>query len=267
MFRFSPGDQRGQFAIHVLPPDRPELGGGAGRGVLGLVFRQGQQQLRVEEQLGDFVVPLVAQVLADRLGDGVFDIGPFALDDRQGNTVDEQHDVGPPGLVAGGSFDLEFLGDVEDVGGQPSVRVPVDVVERKALGVAADRLLQALAENQQVVDLLVGADESVVQHVFQNLHGGLDVGLAELVLLPLEANPVQFAQLFDEHRFEQHVARLSPPQRDRLARREVAPAQILQELQGRYLRDVVFEEGREIVVHVKPPCTQIQHPPCLNAVP
>ena len=91
---------------------------------------------------------------------GLVEVGSLALDDGERDAVDEQDDVGPAGLVAAGPLDGELLGDVEDV--VPRF-VPVDVAEREALGVALDRLGEALAQGEQVVELLVGPDEPVVE--------------------------------------------------------------------------------------------------------
>ena len=92
-------DERSQRLVHFLPPDCPELRGGASGGVLGLILRDRQQQLRVQEQLGDLVVPLVSQVLTDGFGDWFLDIRTLALHHDQRDAVDEQHHIGAAGHV------------------------------------------------------------------------------------------------------------------------------------------------------------------------
>jgi hypothetical protein len=74
--------------------------------------------------------------------------------------------------VAAGAFDLELFGDVEDiVFGAP----PVNVLEREALRIAADGLLEAFAERDEVEDFLVGSDEAVEGNILQRLHRSLYV--------------------------------------------------------------------------------------------
>ena len=98
-----------------------------------------------------------------------------------GIAVDEEHDVGTAGLVAAATLDHELLGYVVNV---VVGMFPVDVVELKAPGVSLNRLLQAPAQAQQVVDLLVGPQQAVVHDVLQCVHGRQDVALAEGVLAP-----------------------------------------------------------------------------------
>ena len=84
-------------------------------------------------------------MLADAFAQGVPSVGASALDDRQGDAVDEQHDVGPPGLGARVALDHEFVTDVEDV---VLGVIPVDVAHRVAAGVPVDGLLEAFAKGQ-----------------------------------------------------------------------------------------------------------------------
>jgi hypothetical protein len=68
--------------------------------------------------------------------------------------------------VAAAALHLELGGDVEGV--VPRV-LPVDVAQGETLGLAVDVLVEALAEGQQVVDFLAGADQSLEGDVAQRL--------------------------------------------------------------------------------------------------
>lgn len=196
------------------------------------------------------VIPLVPKLLRNRLLDRVLHVGPLALDHGERNPVDEQHDVGAAGVVAAGPLDDVFLRDVKDV-----VRkvVPVDVVERKALHVAADRLLQALAPQQQLIDFLVPADQTVEGELLQGLDGRLDVPLRELELLPLVADRVDLPQLLFQDSVKQDGTQSSASQPHRFILGQVPVAEVLQQLERRHLRDVVFSKGWEFVVHAFSP--------------
>jgi len=113
--------------------------------------------------------------------------------------------------------------------------LPVDVVQREALEVAFDGLLEALAQAEQVVDLLVGPHQAVVEHVLQRLDGCMDISLAEGVLVALVTDRVDPPELLFQDPI-QHDGRLAPAAKgERLGRREVLPAEVLQKLQGRHL--------------------------------
>jgi hypothetical protein len=89
-----------------------------------------------------------------------------------------------------------------------------------------------LAAGAELLDDSTGPVANLVEPHF---HGGTkgDIALLrdrhrhELIFLPLKLNPVQFAKLFDEDFFEQHIGQLAAAQRDGLGGREIRPAQVL----------------------------------------
>ena len=103
-------------------------------------------------------------------------------------------------------------------------------MQRKTLGVALDGLLHATPQAQQVVDLLVGAHQAVVDHVLEHLHGRQDIALAERILIALEADAVDLAELLGKDTIEKHCAHASAAQCQRLLRRQVGVTEVLQEL-------------------------------------
>ena len=223
---------------HVLLPFRPELGRCAGGAIAGLVLVHRQHRLHIGEQARDVLVALVADGLRDGLGH--LDLGRFALDHREGNAVDEQHNVRPTGLDAARALDREFGGHVIDV---VSRVTPVHVVQREALQVALDGLLQRHAQRQQVVHRLIGLEQAVVLDVLQALDGALDVLLAEQVAAALVLDAVQLLQLLAQDFLQQHVAGLAAACGQRLGGRQVLVAQVDQHLQGRDLGEVFFVEA------------------------
>ena len=162
-----------------LSPEGPEFLGRARRAEPGPVHGHRQEQLGVKEKVRNAVVLLVADVLADGLRDGILaraDVRFLALDDRQGDSIHEKNDIRPVMLAAAAALDGKLLRDVIDV----VLRLlPVDVLERVALGVAQDGLLQALAQAEKVVDLFVGADQPIEHEVLQRIDPGDDVVFAE----------------------------------------------------------------------------------------
>ena len=183
----------------------------------------------IEEQARDLIPLLVANVLTDRLADRVFQVRPLALDHDEGNSVHEEHDVGAPRLLTSASLDDELLGDVIDV----ILRVcPVDVIELEALGVPFDRLLHALSEAQQVVDLLVGQHQTVVYDILQGLHSREDVSLTERILAALETDDVLPSKPLGQHLLKHDVCQTPAPGSDGLFWCEIVVSELLQKLQG-----------------------------------
>ena len=187
----------------ILLPHRPELGGCTYRGVLGLVLRDGEEQLRVKEKTGDLVLLLVTDMLANRLTDRVLHVWPLALNDHQRNPVDEKHEVGPTGLLAAAALDYEFLGHVVGV---VFGMFPVNIIELKALGISFDRLLQTLSHAQQVIRFLVGWQQAVIYYVLQCLNCRKDIALAKGVRAAPEDDGVLPAELLRQYLVEEHAA-------------------------------------------------------------
>ena len=176
-------------------------------------------------------------------------VGALALNDDEGDAVDEANQIGAAGLAAAAPFDLEFLGDVEDV----ALRVlPIDVVQREALGVAVHSLRQADAQRQPLVDALIGDDGAVVWLVEQRVHRFADVRAGKGDALPPELDRVMLPQPRFQHGGEHDAPAFALAQGQCLGRREILPAHRHQQPGGGDLRTQVFVPGREgIGVHCK----------------
>ena len=219
--------------VFLLAPDRPELLGCAGRGVEGVVGAHGQQQLRGDKEVGDLVLALVDAELFDAEGHRLFavvvQVGALALDHGEGDAVDEEHDIGAAGGVAAALLDGELVGDVVDV---TFGVLPVDIVEAEALAVAVDRLGEARAQRQQLIDAGVGEQQALEGIVHQAFDRLADIGVAEGMAPALELDLVMRPQPRFQDAGEDDILLLAPAQRQRLVRREVLPAHVDQQLQG-----------------------------------
>ena len=115
------------FLFLLLAPHRPIFRRRAHGGVFTVVLVGADHQLCIGKQCRDVLVALVADHLRHRLRH--LGVGRFALDHRERDAIDEQHDIRPCRFVAAGAFHREFSGDVIGV----VLRVfPVDVVEGEA---------------------------------------------------------------------------------------------------------------------------------------
>src|SRR5438093_899229 len=103
-------------------------------------------------------------MLADGFFNGVLEVWTLAFNHGKRNAVDEQHNIRSPSLMAARALDAELIGDVKDVVFPVG---PVDVVQRKTLGIALDGLLHATPQAQQVVDLLVRSHQAVVDYFLE----------------------------------------------------------------------------------------------------
>jgi hypothetical protein len=185
----------GLIGNQALFPDGPEFGAGADGGVFGVVLIGGNEELGIGKELGNVVVALVVDELLNALFH--VDAGGLALDDDEGDAVDESDNVGATGFDAAGTLDGKFGGDVEGV---VLPVAPVDVAQAVAFGVLLDGLLQAGAEGEQVVDVFVGFEQAIVFDVFEALNGFLNVGFAEVVLLAPKGDAVEFLQFGAKNR-------------------------------------------------------------------
>ena len=118
--------------------------------------------------------------------------------------------------------------------------LPIDVVELEAPCVPFDRLLQALPEAEQVVDLLVRWQESIIYDVLQGLHSCKDVALAERVLATLESDDVLPTKLVSKDPLEHDVRQATATSRNSLVWRDVRVPKLLEQLQRRELGDEIF---------------------------
>lgn len=224
--------------VAQLFPDPPELGGRSGRGILGGILVDPHDQLRIDKELGDIVVILVA----DRLGDRLFHlhIRRLAFDHRQRDAVDKEDDVRPGRLGAAGAGDAEFSGDVEGI---PLPVAPVDIVKIEALGVTFNALLQRRPQGDQVVDRFVGLEESVVFDVLEFLDRGLDILFTKEKFAPFMVDAVESLQLVAEDVLQEDIAALALALLHDLFGGEVFVAQTHEELQGGDLGEIFFVEA------------------------
>ncbi len=192
----------------------------------------------------NLVLALVHEQLLDaqrhRLLAMVILVGPLALDHHQGNAVDEEHNIRTSRLVTAPLLHRKLVGDVVDVA---LGMLPVDVVEAVALAVAVDGLGEAGAQGDQLVEALVGGDEALERLIDQLLHCLADVAVAEGMLLAFEQNLIVLAQPRLQHAGEDDVAFPPAAQGQGIGRREVVPAHVDEQLQGRDLGADLFKIG------------------------
>ena len=106
----------------VLPLQVVLLGGAGGAVAQALALVSGNKQLLGSEKVGDELVALVGDELANAVADA--DHRPLELDHAQCDAIDVEHDVGP--LDVGTAAHRDLLGEGEVV--KPVV-LPVDVVD------------------------------------------------------------------------------------------------------------------------------------------
>lgn len=92
-------------------------------------------------------------------------VGTLALDDHQWDAVDEQHNIRDARLVAPPPLHHKLVCDLVDVVGRI---FPVNVVERETAPVPVNRLFDALAQRQQLVHLLAGRNQPLMQRQVVN---------------------------------------------------------------------------------------------------
>lgn len=232
-----------RFYIRHLLPLGPKTLGGVRGGVTGLVFVQGEDELGIEIEMGDFVCLLVTELLFDGGFERVFLIGALAFDDDEGDAVDEADDVRATGIQTAGAFHFKLSGDVENVIGRV---LPIDVAKGEAAGFLTDGLVEAFAEGEQVVDLFAGADQTFKGNIAEGGDGFGDVLFVESLLLAFELNLVQTAELGGEDALEQDVPTLRAAFSVGIFRADPAVAQFLEELDSRNLADMGFLKGRSV---------------------
>ena len=118
--------------------------------------------------------------------------------------------------------------------------LPVDVAQRKRLGVAIHRLLQADAQRQQVVHRLIGALQPVIGHSAQALNGGMNVFFGKRMQRAPVLDAVEALELRTQHLFQQHIGPFATARSQGLSRAQVLPAQVDQQLHRRYLAEKDF---------------------------
>ena len=108
--------------------------------------------------------------------------------------------------------------------------LPVDVAQRKSLGVPFDRLLQTDTQCQQVVHRLVGSLQPVVGHSAQALDGGVNVFFGKRMQRAAVLDAVEALELRAQNLFKNHIRAPPSPRGQRLSRAQVLPAQVHQQL-------------------------------------
>lgn len=182
----------------------------------------------------------VAYILPDRLLQRALLLGTLALDDDEGDPVDEADDIGTPRLMASCHLHLVFRRDVEGV---ISGVLPVDVTKGESLRLPVDGLIETLPEGQQVIDLLARANEALEGDIAQCLDRLGDVLLGEGHLAPLEADLIQPAKLLGQRLLQQDSSHLPLPLDGNFFGAEIAVSQLLERPQRGDLADMGFLEG------------------------
>ncbi len=223
--------------IRFFAPYRPIFFGGGSRGVHGFVLADAEQELRILEEVRDFVILLVADVLGDRFKNGLFAcscsfIRSLAFDNDERDAVDKDDDIGAAGFITTALLHNEFIADVIDV---VFGMLPVYVIEVETARIARDGLRQADAEGEQFVDFLVGADKTVIGFLPELTDGILKIGFAERNFVPLKADAVMLTQPVEQNILQNDVAELAAAFGKGVIGREVLIAQPHEQLQGRDL--------------------------------
>jgi hypothetical protein len=118
-----------------------------------------------------------------------------------------------------------------------SGRLPIDVAERVALRVAVDRLRDRRAEDERVVDVLVGAPQPL-QAVGRGLeppHRLVRILEVEGILAAAMGEAVDAHELVGKHVVQHHVPQAAAAQAQRLLLRERREPERHQQLQRRNL--------------------------------
>jgi hypothetical protein len=100
----------------------------------------------------------------------------------------------------------EFIADVIDV---VFGMLPVYVIEVETARIARDGLRQADAEGEQFVDILIGADKTVIGFLPELTDGVLKIGFAERNFVPLKADAVMLTQPVEQDILQNDIAELA----------------------------------------------------------
>ena len=152
-------------------------------------------------------------LVADQLASGFLRLlrRPLVLGDDEGDPVHERDHIAAAGLDAAGALDCHLGGHVIDVVGRV---LPVDVSEGVRLGVPADPLGDGRSEDEQVVDLLIRAAQTLrLVGVGAEAPDGL-VGIlqVELVLATSVGEAIDLQELVGEDVVQKDIAETVPAQ-------------------------------------------------------
>src|SRR3990172_3659454 len=223
------------FLIQRLLPDTPELLRCSCCRVHFVFLIYFHYKLRIHEEFRYIFISLTT----DRLRDSLLYLNSrcLALDDGKRDAIHKEHNVGPGGLVAPGPSDFEFSGDVKGV---ILPVLPVDVPHGKAFRIAVYRLLLSGAERQQIINSLIRFLRTVPSDVLELLDGGLNILLAEKMLLTFVLNAVDLLKLQAQDTFQQHIADFALALSHGLLGSQIFEAEIDKLLQRGNLREVFF---------------------------
>ena len=234
-----PVDDGGNGGVRILliAPCLPELLRRADRRIARFLPVHRQQHLGEVEQLRDVVLVLVAYELAASLLEALG--WSLVFNHQHRDAIDEGDDVAALGLRGTGSLHREFGGDVEAV---VLGRLPVDEAEGEALAVAIDGLGDGRAQDQCVVDILVGAFQPLqaIRCRLEATHGFMCILQVEAILSASMGEAVDAHHAFSQHVIQHNVAQPVAAQGEGLGLRQRPEAECHQHLQGRNLRLVFF---------------------------
>src|SRR5690606_35007300 len=147
---------------------------------------------------------LVADVLRDGLLDG--SRGRLVLDDDEGNAVDKEDDVDPPSVVRPNPLDRELHSHVIRV---VLRALPIDVAEGVTLPVAINSFFNRGSQEKQVVDVLIGSDQSPLlrRRRLESADRLLSVALVEAVFLAPVGEPVATKDLLCKDILEDNLSK------------------------------------------------------------
>ena len=227
-----------------LSPLGPKFGRCVRGAVAALGLADGHQQLGIGKQVGDFVRPLVAQVLADALGHhglgrvtAAACFGSLGLDHHERDAVHVGHHIGRAVVCALCGQDFQLFGHVPTVGRRVG---PVDQVDGGLVFFAIGHELgHRDTQSQLTVQPLIGGHEAFGQVERRQLaHNLVDAAGREWKPFAL-VFVAPGLQHLDQPGLEQHLAGAAA-QCQRLRRGQKVPAQVAQQVQRGQVGAVLF---------------------------
>ena len=165
--------------------------------------------------------------------------GALVFDHQKGDSVHEADDVAAFGLRGAGALNRDLGGNLIPIVARI---LPVDVAEGKALAVAVDGLGDCGAENQRIVDILIGGHKALdaVRRRFQAAHGLVRAFQIEAVLATAIGVAIDLQQLIGQHIVQHHGAQASAAQAQSLRLAQWLVTQCNQHLHRRNLRLILL---------------------------
>ena len=189
----------------------------------------GKQQLRVREQIGNLILPLVAQVLADPLLHhrlGRMTAGRFStlrLDHHQRNTIHIAHHIGYAGMRALSGQHFQLFRDI------PAVAIKFNPIHHLHRGLMPFTIRHEFSDSntqhQLAIQLFIGWHQSFCKTQRRQLpHHLIDAASGKRIPLPLVLIAARL-QYLDQPPLEQHFPRAAT-QRQGLRRGDEVPAEV-----------------------------------------